>query len=100
MKHPSALLALASLLLVPAAFGKTVIFWQEGFPAVDSQAPSRAVVERALGPLSPVFISLDDLRKPETLQAGDLLVLPYGSAFPADAWDIVHQRLDPVNLLK
>ncbi len=98
MKYRSALLALALLLFVPGAFGKTVVFWQEGFPAVDSEAPSRPVLERALSPLGPVFVSLDDLRNPETLQPGDLLVLPYGSAFPADAWDAIHQRLDQVNL--
>ncbi len=99
MKYPSAVLALVSLLLIPAAGGKTVVFWQEGFPAVDSEAPSRAVLGQALRPFSPEFVSLDDLRKPETLQAGDLLVLPYGSAFPADAWDAIHQRLDQINLL-
>src|SRR5208283_2972795 len=98
MKHQSALLALTSLLLFPAAYAKTVVFWQEGFPAVDSEVPPRAVLEKALHPLSPVFLSLDDLRKPESLQPGDLLVLPYGSAFPADAWDAIHQRLEHVNL--
>src|SRR5208283_447105 len=99
MKHQSALLALTSLLLFPAAYAKTVVFWQEGFPAVDTEVPPRAVLEKALHPLSPVFLSLDELRKPESLQPGDLLVLPYGSAFPADAWDAIHQRLHQINLL-
>jgi hypothetical protein len=99
MRYRSALLALASLLLGPALCGKTVVFWQEGFPSVDSQAPPRAVLEQALHALSPVFVSLDDLLRPETLQPGDLLVLPYGSAFPADAWDAIRQRLDQINLL-
>ncbi len=93
------MLTLASLLLVSAADAKTIVFWQEGFPTVDSQTPSRAVLEKALGWNPPVFASLDDLRKPETLQPGDLLVLPYGSAFPADAWDAISRHLDQVNLL-
>ncbi len=99
MKYGSAFLALASLVLVTTAYGKTVVFWQEGFPTVESHAPSRPVLEQALQGLSPLFVSLDDLRKPETLQPGDLLVLPYGSAFPADAWEAIHQRLDQINLL-
>ena len=99
MKHRPALLSLASLLLVSAAYAKTVVFWQEGFPTLDSEPLTRAVLEQALPSSSNVFVSLDDLRKPETLQPGDLLVLPYGSAFPADAWDAIHQRLDQINLL-
>jgi hypothetical protein len=99
MKHRFALLALASLFLVPASYGKAVVYWQDGFPSIDSQAPSRADLEEALRALSPVFVSLDDLRRPEALQAGDLLVLPYGSAFPADAWDAIRTHLYQVNLL-
>ena len=99
MRYRSAFLALVSLLLVSGADAKTVVFWQEGFPAVDSQTPRAPSLKKRSAGITPVFVSLDDLRKPETLQPGDLLVLPYGSAFPADAWDAIRRHLDQVNLL-
>ncbi len=85
------------LISVVQGFGKTVVFFEKGFPTVDNGEISRSVLERALAPMNPVFVELDSLS--EKLAAGDLLVLPYGSAFPADAWGVIGEHLRSDNLL-
>jgi hypothetical protein len=84
-------------LLLNVAFAldaKVVVFWEEGFPAVESQPVSRETLGRALQSLGPVsFASLDDLARPETLRGADLLVLPYGSAVPVDGWGTILAHL-------
>ena len=84
---------------VVPCFGETVVFFEKDFPAVENSAISRAALERAFASLTPRFISHADLRKSDALAEGDLLVMPYGSAVPADAWETVHHHLDHGNLL-
>lgn len=67
----------------------TVVFWEGEFPTVDSQAVDRQVLERALEKLSPRFASRAELRAASALDNADLLILPYGSAFPADLWPVL-----------
>jgi hypothetical protein len=69
-------------------FAKTVVFWQDGFPTVASEPISRAALTQALGE-DAVFIGIDGLRDPSALANADLLVLPYGSAFPAGDWSAI-----------
>ena len=75
-----------------SSFAKTVVFWQAGFPAVDSPAPDEAGLRAAFADAS--FVDAaglgDVLSKPET----DLLVLPYGSAWPEADWDAILRYLD------
>ena len=80
--------------LAAGAEAGTVVFLEPGFPAVESEAPSRETLAAALAPLDPTFVGIEDLRKPETLRGADLLVLPYGSAFPADAWGAIRAYLE------
>ncbi len=87
----------AFLVSFAQGFGKTVVFTEKGFPSVDNGKISHATLERALASLNPVFAGLDDLQK--ELSDGDLLVLPYGSAFPADAWDVISRHLMNGDLL-
>lgn len=77
MKHILALLLFCFLL--PA---KVVVFWQEGFPTIDSQPIERQTLAAALEPLAPEFAGAGKL----SLDGATLLVLPYGSAFPVEAW--------------
>ena len=79
------------LLLSCACQADVVVFWQDGFPTVDSQPLRRQTLEEALP--SPVFKSLDELRQPDSLKGADLLVLPYGSAFPVEAWTEIEKHL-------
>jgi hypothetical protein len=68
---------------------KVVVFWEEGFPTVASQPISRATLERALAPEDAVFLGTEGLRDPSALANADLLVLPYGSAFPTADWGAI-----------
>lgn len=91
------LATLGALVVSSAAYGKAVVFWDESFPASETEVPARAVLERALP--SPEFLTLSQLEAPGALAAGDLLVLPYGSSFPADGWDVIRQHLARGNFL-
>jgi hypothetical protein len=71
------------LLLSPALMAQVVVFWQPGFPTVASRPVDRATLSTAL---HPTFVDLKALQAPGALDKAELLVLPYGSAVPADAW--------------
>ena len=86
-------LLLALSISISAAYGKTVVFWQEGFPTLESQPIPQEVLRKALDGLQPDFVSLDELGKAATYHDTDLLVLPYGSAVPIDAWAAVEGYL-------
>ncbi|MGH9583559.1 MAG: hypothetical protein ACRD4O_11545, partial [Bryobacteraceae bacterium] len=79
------LAGLACFAIAPV-YAKTVVFWQENFPTVESQSVGRASLATALASEHPVFSDLDALLQPHALAGVDLLVLPNGSAFPSDAW--------------
>lgn len=81
-------------LLPSVSFAKTVVFWQPGFPAIASEPIDQATLNQALEGLAPVFADIATLNAPGTLAHADLLVLPYGSAVPADAWKSIAQYLD------
>lgn len=80
--------ALACFAIAPVC-GKTVVFWQPGFPTLESPPLGRAALAAALASERPVFESLDALIQPNALSGVDLLVLPYGSAFPSEAWPAI-----------
>ena len=97
-RYVSLLVSLLISAVVPG-LGETVIFFEKSFPAVDNSPISRAVLEQALAPLRPRFVNLAGLQKHTALAEGDLLVLLFGSAFPADAWKTISHHLDHGNLL-
>ncbi len=75
---------------------KTVVFWQPGFPSVDSGPVDHSVLVQALagsarGAL--IFAGIQELNVPATFDGADLLVLPYGSAVPTDAMAAIHAYL-------
>ena len=88
-----ALAALIAILLPSPLFAKTVVFWQPGFPTPSSQPVERDALERALDGLDPQFLDLESLSDPAALKDTDLLVLPYGSAVPVDAWKAIEGYL-------
>ncbi|WP_158945471.1 beta-galactosidase [Granulicella sp. S190] len=73
---------------------KTVVFWQPGFPTVASEQVDQASLRTALSEIDPEFADISTLNEPETLSNADLLVLPYGSAVPADAWKTIQKYLE------
>lgn len=91
-------LILLALLTCSSVFAKVVVFWQDGFPTVASQPISRDALSRALDGTESQFAGLDTLQS--SMRGADLLVLPYGSAFPAEAWTAIRQYVrDGGNLL-
>ncbi|MBN1396819.1 MAG: beta-galactosidase [Bacteroidetes bacterium] len=81
------------------SYGKAVIFYEKGFPVIESSEISRQSLQKAFSSMNPKFVNLLELKKNNALAKGDLLVLPYGSALPADAWSTIHQHLNQGNLL-
>src|SRR5271166_1482749 len=72
--------ALLSFLLLAwgsTLFGKTIVFWQEGFPTVASQPLSRDTLLKALDDGDVVFAGIAELKDAATWKDADLLVLPY-----------------------
>ena len=80
------LLTLVSLsLLAGDGPPRAAIFRADGFPTVDAPAIPSAVISEALSGLDVDTLgTIDALR--DRLAGYDALILPYGSAFPLDAW--------------
>ena len=68
----------------------TTVFWQEGFPAADTATPDHA--ELAALPDSH-FANVEELTGSLASADTKLLVLPYGSAFPEQAWPAIYAYL-------
>jgi hypothetical protein len=81
-----------TLLLAQTGANGVVVFSEPGFPAVDSAAPT----EPQLAALFPAAskIGTDQLPAALSSQSSDLLVLPYGSAFPEESWPAIKGFLD------
>ncbi|HYW42155.1 MAG TPA: beta-galactosidase [Bryobacteraceae bacterium] len=77
----------------PALLARVVVFWQNGFPTVASQPIARETLAQALQGAEPAFHGVQDLTNSATLAGVELLVLPYGSAVPADAWSGIQAYL-------
>jgi hypothetical protein len=74
------------------SFAKTVVFWQAGFPVADSSAPDEASLRAAFAGAE--FVNAAQLSDALALGATDLLVMPYGSAWPEAEWEPVLRYLD------
>ena len=89
-KALSAVFCLALLLISTSVFAQNiVVFSDAGFPAADSAIPQQ------LGSLLPgaKTAAVDQLSGLLAAPSTSLLVLPYGSAFPEQAWPDIHQFL-------
>jgi len=73
---------------------RAVVFDEPGFPVVESAAVPREVLDEALSGFDVAFAGLAEIGRPGALEGADLLVLPHGSAFPADAWDAIRAYLE------
>jgi hypothetical protein len=76
------LLTATVLSTVASAESNVVVFQETGFPTADSAPAPETLLRHAL--INPQFASAAELK--EQLSAAQLLVLPYGSAFPEDDW--------------
>jgi Cellulase (glycosyl hydrolase family 5) len=81
------------LLSAPAAsFAKTVVFWQPGFPSADSPAPEESSLRAAFPDAD--FADAEQLGAALVATNTNLLVMPYGSAWPEADWDAILHYLD------
>ena len=88
------LLIFAAACVAASAHAQTVVvFEQASFPTVDSEPIAHATLAAALGG-TPTFADVAQLRSGSVLQGASLLVMPYGSAFPAEAWPSVLKYLN------
>ncbi len=94
----SAFLFFFAMLLVSPAIvsaqehSAAVVFFDSGFPLADSASASRAQLETILPDAR--FASLDQLAAQLNDSSTRLLVLPYGSAFPEQAWAAIYDFLE------
>jgi hypothetical protein len=92
-------LALAPLLATGATDHTTrnspraVVFWEQGFPSVETDAVSADTLRAALAGFDLSFVGLDALGREGVGRDVDLLVLPYGSAVPVEAWSAIREHL-------
>lgn len=92
----------AKRILIPLVLAATpapapasvVVFHEPGFPAIESVAPEPATLAASLDGMDVRFADLDALADGAVLSGADLLVLPFGSAFPADAWPALRGYLE------
>lgn len=82
----AAVLAARGQMARPARPVRTAVFWEAGFPAVDI-APFE---KRALEGLGVSFVTEAEL---QGLPRYQLLITPYGSAFPKAAWEHILEYL-------
>jgi hypothetical protein len=81
------------LAVLPAfSFAKTIVFWQPGFPAIDSPAPDDVALHA--GFTGAEFVDASQLSSALAATDTDLLVLPYGSAWPETNWNAILRYLD------
>jgi hypothetical protein len=72
-------------------FSGAAIFYEAGFPAADSASPTR---EQLAGQLPGAhFVAADDLAAALGNASTQLLVLPFGSAFPEQDWSAIYAYL-------
>ena len=86
------LLATPALLVAQSDMSSVVVFSEQGFPAADSASPSPQQMAAALpGSQS---VGADQLSAALAAPSAHLLVLPYGSSFPEEAWPSIKHFLD------
>jgi hypothetical protein len=71
------------------ALSKIAVFHETGFPAADSASAPDSLLTRAIP--NAQLMTASELK--QGLGSADLLVLPYGSAFPEDAWPDIYAFL-------
>src|SRR5438876_6953022 len=76
------LIAVTFLSATAFAQSSVVVFWEPGFPTADSAPIPDSLLRSALP--NAQLVSAADLKA--QLSSAQLLVLPYGSAFPEDDW--------------
>lgn len=72
---------------------KVAVFFEQTFPSVDAVPVDRHALEAALDGYDTIFLGVKELKEQLTGSAFDLLITPYGSAFPKDSWNVILRYL-------
>ena len=83
---------LLSIFLLSSLQARVVVFSEPGFPTVESEPVSAGAFSASLGP-DTIFADIDALTNDNVLRGANLLVLPYGSAVPKEAWPAIESYL-------
>ena len=73
---------------------RVAVFFEAGFPAVDVEATSEAVLREALTGLDVDLLPAARLASGLARDRYDVLVLPFGSAYPEEAWPAILRFLE------
>ncbi len=86
----------ASAQSAPAASPRprVAVFFEAGFPAVDIEAIPEAALRQALAGLDVEFLSAGRLAADLVPDRYDVLVMPFGSAHPEEAWPAIIRFLE------
>jgi hypothetical protein len=72
-----------------ATRARAIVFWEADFPQIDGCQITRENLEQALTSFDVSYVSEQHLIEQLRVDRCDLLVMPYGSAFPQRAWPAV-----------
>jgi hypothetical protein len=70
----------------PAARPRVAVLWEQGFPTLDASVVSEAILTDALAECDVTWIGVEAFAGRPGSEAFDLLLTPYGSAFPRLAY--------------
>lgn len=87
--HANALTQIAKMRL-SSPVATAVVLWEDGFPSIDTSPPTRVQLAAVFGRAT--FSGTAQL--PEALKNAQVLVLPFGSAFPEEDWPAIHEFLE------
>ncbi|HEU0251970.1 MAG TPA: alpha-amylase family protein, partial [Pyrinomonadaceae bacterium] len=69
------------------------VFWEAGFRAVQGCEVTQETLQQALGGFAVSFLNEQELIAQLNVERFDLLITPYGSAFPKRAWSVLLKYL-------
>jgi len=69
------------------------VFWEPGFPALQDCGVTKETLQQSLSSLAVTFLTERELIEQLNATRFDLLITPYGSAFPKRAWNAMLKYL-------
>lgn len=72
---------------------RIAVFFEPSFPIVDGVALDQQTLRQAFEGWDAVFLNSTELGEQLTADQCDIVVMPYGSAFPRDAWGVIVKYL-------
>ena len=76
-----------------SANARVAVFFEESFPAEQSPVPDRDLIAAALKGCETTFLNVRELASRLSSDSSDLFIMPYGSAFPKEAWPAISRYL-------